>query len=274
MNRWITKHFFPSYNTEQLINELKKCGVSTGSNVFIQSAWGAFNKYTGTVHEFIQALLETIGPEGTLGMPAFPRNRYETFDVRNTPSAAGYLTEVFRKYPGVKRSLNSQHSVCAIGPNADHLLNEHHISESCWDERSPYYKMTQINTCILILGLAPKKVMPTIWHCVDSLLKDSYPYFGQLLSKKILVQYIDYNGQLIEHQYFTKPDDLKVKSKDRASFLETYFDRNSYIHSKLSNLIIRSYDSTYTLNRMVELGKKGIAWYEEPDPSLFSWDCQ
>lgn len=267
--RLLRKPFYKKFNTQQLIDVMKKCGMKEGSNVFIHSSWGEFYKYTGTSTEFIEAILETIGPKGTIGMPAFPKNKYELFDVRKTPSYAGYLTEVFRNYPGVKRSLNSQHSVCAIGPMSGYLLNEHHLSETCWDKKSPYYRMAQINSIVFMLGLEAVNIMPTIWHCTESILKDEFPYYSQLLSKKITVQYIDYNGKIIYHGYYTKPDNIIIRSRNRAEFVEKYFDKSKYIHAKLSNLIIRSYDSNYTVKRLLELARKGITRYELPDPAGF-----
>ncbi len=88
-------------------------------------------------------------------MPAYPllRNENSIFDVRNTPTGAGLIAEEFRHYPGVKRSLNRQHSVCALGPMSDFLLGEHHLSKTCWDEKSPYYKLGEINAIVFTLGL-------------------------------------------------------------------------------------------------------------------------
>ncbi|QQO57118.1 MAG: hypothetical protein N838_30975 [Thiohalocapsa sp. PB-PSB1] len=40
------------------------------------------------------------------------------------------MTEAFRRYPGVSGSINLNHSVCAIGPNADSLTRDHQRSET------------------------------------------------------------------------------------------------------------------------------------------------
>src|ERR1051326_7726804 len=67
-------------------------------------------------HQVVEALLKLCGKNRTLAMPAFTlggrlydvaefyRNR--AFNVNRTPSEMGLLTEVFRRWPGVKRSLH------------------------------------------------------------------------------------------------------------------------------------------------------------------------
>jgi len=248
---------------------MKKCGMKKGSSIFIQSSWGEFYKYTGTPVEFIETILETIGSKGTLSMAAFPKNKREPFDVKNTPSNAGYLSEVFRKYPGVKRSLNSHHSVCAIGDKSDYLLNEHHISETCWDERSPFYKMAQINTLIFMFGLDLDYRRPAIWHCPESLLKDEIPYYKQFWKEQITCQYTDFEGKVFYHKYLAIPDDFNRRFDKSANFIKKYFDKSKYKYLRLSNLSIKCFETKYTLNRILELARQGIINYEIPDPADF-----
>ena len=121
------KNLYKKYSTDELINVLKSLGIRKGSRLFIHSSWDQFYNYQGNQIEMIEALIDEIGPKGTLAMPAIPINLgpNKIFDVRKTPSSAGYLTEIFRRYPSVKRSINLMHSVCAIGPHADHLIKDH-----------------------------------------------------------------------------------------------------------------------------------------------------
>ncbi|WP_162268047.1 AAC(3) family N-acetyltransferase, partial [Thiohalocapsa sp. ML1] len=76
--------------------------------------------YRGGPLELVKALLELVGPERTLAMPAFYfgdpkigglldtlRARPE-LDLRRTPSQVGMATELFRRMPGV---LCSRHPI-------------------------------------------------------------------------------------------------------------------------------------------------------------------
>src|SRR5690606_25332726 len=141
------------YSCSDIISNMKEMGLKPGSVIFIHSSMSEFYNYTGTTEELIQSILSEIGEEGTLLMPAYPPQKGQlfnkaqqsdeiVFDILNTPSGAGLLSEVFRNFPNVKRSINLQHSVCALGKLADYFTSEHHLSKIAWDEYSPYYKLS------------------------------------------------------------------------------------------------------------------------------------
>jgi len=264
--------FRRTYNTEELITVMKSMGMKEGSNIFLHSSWNDFNNYTGTIDDFINAIIDTIGKEGTLIMPAFPliRKKDSVFDVRKTPTIAGLIPERFRNYSGVKRSINQQHSVCALGPMSDFLVREHHHSITCWDEKSPYYKLAQINALIFSCGLG-RFLVGTALHCADSILRYEYPYFNLFFNKEVTYKYIDYNGNVGEHTYLTKSEDTirKWSNRSHRKVIKKYFDKSFYKRSRLSNLTINVFDANYSINRIIELGKKGITVYTEPNPKEY-----
>jgi len=74
-------------------------------------------------------------------------------DVLHTPSCAGALTELFRKRPGVCRSLHPTHSLAAAGAGAeDFLSGEEHIQTPC-GKGGAYYKLWQRNAQALLIGV-------------------------------------------------------------------------------------------------------------------------
>ena len=87
------------------------------------------------------------------------------------------MAETFRKYPGVIRSINTQHSVCAIGKYANWLTKDHHRCRNCWDENSPWYRMTQLNALVFNLGIQSHYI-GTFVHCVEGLLWKEHPYWN------------------------------------------------------------------------------------------------
>ena len=132
--------YHKKYSAHDIVLVMMNMGVQRGSVVCIHSSMKEFYNYKGTAKDLINEILCLIGPEGTLIMPAFPSNsqRYQEgyiFDKNDDPTGAGYLAEEFRKYPGVIRSINVQHSVCAIGKYADFLVKDHHLSHDCWDDK-------------------------------------------------------------------------------------------------------------------------------------------
>lgn len=261
--------FHKKYTADDLIAIMCRMGMQRGSNVFIHSSWDEFYNYVGTPEELIHKILHTIGSEGTLIMPAYPFLRKEDsiFDLKRTPTAAGLLPEIFRTMEGVKRSINRQHSVCAIGPQSDYLLCDHINSETCWDEHSPYYKLKDVHALVFNLGLGMYHV-GTIMHCVESILWKRSDYFSQFFGKKVKYEYRDFEGNVNTDTYYTSPDGFVKKYTERGhrKFQKKYFDSRCSMRFRLSNLTINVYDAFYVINRMIELGESGITYLIKPKP--------
>lgn len=260
------------FNTQELIEFMKSMGLKRGCNIFLHSSWSEFYNYTGTINEFIDAILDVIGKEGTLIMPAYPllRNENSIFDVRNTPTGAGLIAEEFRHYPGVKRSLNRQHSVCALGPMSDFLLGEHHMSKTCWDEKSPYYKLGEINAIVFTLGLG-KYFVGTMLHCAESILCKEDPYFAAFFTQEVTYKYRDYDGNIVMHTCYTKSMDFQRSWSiySHNKIIKKYFDKSKYKRKRFSNLSINVYEANYFIKRIIEIGRLGKTVYTKPDYKKF-----
>ena len=63
------------YCADDLINKMASMGMKRGDVVFLHSSMMEFYNYQGTGEEFIDKLIAFLGPEGTLVMPAFPKNK-------------------------------------------------------------------------------------------------------------------------------------------------------------------------------------------------------
>lgn len=195
--------YHKKFTSSDLIKIMMEMGLKKGSVVCIHSSMMQFYNYKGTALEIIESILKEIGPEGRLVMPAFPSKPnipYEDyiFDPRKDKTDAGYLAEVFRNYPGVNRSNNVHHSVCAIGKYAEYLVKNHIKGHNCWDEFSPRYKMCELNALIFNLGM-PRSYMGTFHHCVEGILYKEHPYWSQFFSYRQKYNYLDENGQVITY---------------------------------------------------------------------------
>jgi aminoglycoside 3-N-acetyltransferase len=258
--------YHKKYDTTELVELMKDMGLKEGSNVLIHSSWNEFYNYTGTIKNFIDAIIEVIGEKGTLAMPAYPllRKKTSVFDIKRTPTMAGLIAEEFRKYPGVKRSV-SMHSVCALGPKADFLIKDHMYSVTNWDKKSPYFKLSEINGIVFTFGLG-KYFVGTIMHCADSILSEESPYFAQFFTKKITNKYVLKDRKVYECDSYVSDDTFRYHFTDRSHnrVISKYFDSSKYKRNKLSNLTVNMYDATYFINRSIELGRRGITVYTKP----------
>lgn len=263
--------YHKKYDSKDLVELLKSMGVKQGSIVCIHSSMKEFYNFKGTAEELIKDLIEYLGPEGTLIMPAFPKipnGDFSNFifDPTIAPTGAGYLAETFRKYPGVKRSYNVQHSVCAIGKYADELIKDHINGEDCWDEHSPWFKMCKLDALIINLGM-PRWYIGTFHHCVESLLKKEYPYWSQFFNKRQTFTYIDENKQIRSYSNLT----CSITRRTKEKRVTKYFTSDDWCIAKISNLEVKLFNSRKCLQKMLELGRKGITVYYEPSPYKFDF---
>ena len=259
------------YTAKDIIDVMKSMGMQRGDCVMVHASMKEFYNYRGTAEEIIEGILDVIGEEGTLLMPSYPAIKFHLndycfihFDVRNTPSAAGYLSEAFRKYPGVKRSINVQHATCAIGRLADFFLSEQYKSLTAWDEYSPYYKMTKVDTKVFTLGCPG--LISTVVHVPESVLRDKHPFFAQLFEKPITYNYIDYDGS-IKHADMLILD--RARDSDDSYIVKRFFAKDEIHIQYLTNLQIKMVQSIYTFKLYYSLAQKGIVRIKTPSPVGF-----
>ncbi len=271
----IGRHLYKKkYSAHEVVEAMKLLGMKKGSVVFIQSRWAEFYNCTSDPEELIDAILEEIGPEGTLGMACMPlMQEGKIFNVKRTPTKAGLLAETFRRYPGVKRSINIQHSVCAIGAKADYLVSEHYLSETPWDKKSPYYRLYELDGLQFGLGLG-KYYQGTIQHCIDSLLKDEVPYYHDMFnSEKTEYHYIDYDGVEKSYQCYDMPQTGPMMRI--GSYILVRRITKKYLKSRfhqISNLQIVCFNAKEELDTLLKLGRKGIDSYWTPSKKGYKFE--
>lgn len=258
---------------EDFKNKFTSLGIKKGDTILLHSSWDEFYNYKGSPEQFIDLLLEIIGSEGTLMMPSYPllRKKTSVFNLKTTPTKAGLLPEVFRRYLPVARSVDP-HSVVAYGKYAEFLTKDHIKSETFWDEHSPYYKLGEIGGKAISMGIG-KHHVGTVMHCADSILQRELSYFKLFFTKQDSMTFKLMNGELFEKTFLTKEDDFYYSFTERFHWkvIKKYFDKEYYQLGKLSNIDITVFDAKYTINRSTEIGRKGIVVYTEPNPKNYKF---
>lgn len=257
------------FNSENIGESLLKLGIKRGDNIFVHCSWSSFYNYVGSEQDFLKFLIDYIGPDGTIAMPAYTFQKFRgksKFRVLRSVTAAGVIPEFFRKYPGVERSENPQHSVCALGPLAHELLKDHFDSMVCFDELSPYCKISQLGFKIVTFGMN-KFFVGTIVHTVEGTLYKELPYFADFIDTNTITHetIIDKLGN--EKDFIAyKRNELPLRTEYLHSiyYVKRYFDKKEYGSINLSGLNISFYNAHYTHIRMCELARKGIIYYITP----------
>lgn len=114
----------PVISDTELRKALRKAGVRRGSILAVHSSLSRFGYIPGGAATVVQALLDVLGPEGTLIMPTHSNSVLggRPYDPKESPSHVGAITEYFRKLPGVLRGAHPTHSVAALGPRAAEMI--------------------------------------------------------------------------------------------------------------------------------------------------------
>lgn len=156
---------------QDIVRDLRALGVGPGMTIMVHSSLSALGHVEGGAETLIEALIEAVGPEGTVAMPAMPGGG--VFDIETSPSAVGTVTEAFRTYPGVKRSFHPSHSACAIGPRADFLLDDTLDHPTAIGAESPWGRLSRLPEAhVLLLGVDQDR--NTLLHHPEEIIRAPY----------------------------------------------------------------------------------------------------
>lgn len=154
---------FRAFTPVDLNRALVELGVVAGDVVMVHSAFDSFLGFQGGPVDAIRTLQQVVGARGTLMMPTIPFRGTAVeyalgdpvFDVRQTVSRMGLLTELFRRSPGVVRSIHPTHSVAVWGNRADAIIAGHERAETPCGRSTPYEKLLEHDGKILLAGVPP-----------------------------------------------------------------------------------------------------------------------
>ncbi len=176
---------------DTLAADLRALGVRPGGVLLVHSALRSLGlppDLPQRAEIAVSGLLTALGPGGTLLMPALSyasvSARQPVFDVANTPSCVGGLTEYFRTRPGTLRSVHPTHSVCGAGPRTGELLSSHRLDVTPCGPHSPFSLLPQVNGQILFLGCGLKP--NTSMHAVEEHVVPPY-LFGLPVDYQVIL---------------------------------------------------------------------------------------
>jgi len=144
---------------EDISKGLRIMGLGPGDCVGVHSSLSSFGYVEGGADTVIDALLEVVGPTGTIVMPAYSTNREDVphteedrrlgvtwkfkvlpFDPAREPVWTGRIPDTFWRRQEAVRGTHPTHSLAAIGPRAGELCRG-------WD------RLLDADGYILLLGV-------------------------------------------------------------------------------------------------------------------------
>ncbi len=160
---------------DTLVEVFKACGLTAGQTVLVHSSLSQLGWVSGGPVAVIEALLQVLGPAGTLVMPAHSADNTEpsawrrppvpeswwpviratlpAFDPARTPTRGmGRVAELFRTWPGVSRSYHPTSSFAALGPQAAFVTASQDLADALGDA-SPLGNLYELDGYVLLLGV-------------------------------------------------------------------------------------------------------------------------
>jgi len=194
---------------KDLYVRLEQLSVQKGDVVCVHSQLYNLGKPLLHKNEFLQTIIqvlqEAVGKNGLLIMPTFSYSfcKGEIYDIIETPSTVGLLTEYFRKFPGVRRTAHPIFSFAIWGERAEEYLD---IGPDAFGLDSVYGKMIRDNGKLLMFG---DDVGYTFYYLAEEHVNVSHRYFknfeGQIRNEAKELYYT-------RVPYFVR--DLSIKSNE------------------------------------------------------------
>ena len=193
-----------------LADDLGNLGVRRGDRVMLHSSLSSLGCVEGGAPTVVEALIDVMGPEGTLLTPAFTEGAWNEhlampdcqdcsgpeFCPSQWPSHQGAIPNAALKRPGHLRSCHPTHSWVANGAQAAELLRDHRHCPTFCGRGNPFEKLVDLDGCILTLGVGVNRI--TLWHYFEDLLE--VPYLGHYHPKERHLSYCT-AGRRIQYEF-------------------------------------------------------------------------
>ncbi len=191
--------------------------------VFIHSGLFPFGHLEGGVKGICELLLNWIGPDGTLIMPAFTFRPNDVWDQNKTSSEMGVLTEYFRKLPKVQRTIHPLHSVSVFGKYADYITSD--VESSSFGIKSPFAKLIEMQAINISLG-------------TEFVGGATYLHYFEELANVHYREYVKIEKRMIHSSGVSLPDYFKYYARKRNNIFEWDNAWGHVLEDFLSNDII------------------------------------
>lgn len=146
------------WTAQQLTAAFEEAGIDSKKDLLVHSSLSKIGYVEGGASTVVHGLLEFLEPTSTLLMPTSPvvtlqaEHSLDVFDVANTPSKMGSITEFFRLNIAEYRSAHPLEPVAAFGPRAREYTALHHTDATAYGKNSPWLKHMEFAGQILYLG--------------------------------------------------------------------------------------------------------------------------
>lgn len=200
------------WTCRQLTEHVRTLGLTPGDVVMVHAGLRSVGPVLGGPDGLITAILDVIGPSGTLlaytdwnddyhdlldengRIPPELRDDIPPFDAVGSRARRfnGAIAELVRTFPGALRSGNPGASCAAIGGQAAWFVSDHPLDYG-YGERSPFGRLVEVAGKVLMIG-APLDAMTLLHHA---------EHIARVPGKRIVTGEIPLlvGGKVVWHRY-------------------------------------------------------------------------
>ncbi|MDX2361675.1 MAG: AAC(3) family N-acetyltransferase [Crocinitomicaceae bacterium] len=170
---------------EDLIKSFKEIGIVEGDTLLVHSSLSKIGYVEEGPKTVVEALMEAVGVKGNILMPNSPNaslqldyiKELKEFNVQNSPSKLGAISEYFRVLPNAIRSAHPTEPVSCIGPDADYFTKDHFGELTPYTSNSPFYRVSERGGKILYLGVTLDNAGTNLHTLEDAVDNFMYPVY-------------------------------------------------------------------------------------------------
>jgi aminoglycoside 3-N-acetyltransferase len=250
---------------EKLLADLKQMGIREGDSIMVHMSLSKAGYIEGGAETVVDVLLQSVGKNGNVLMPSFAHQTFSkyyldedpVFDVKNSPSRAGAVTEAFRKRPNVLRSFHPTDSVCAHGPLAEYFISGHFGQLTPYTRESPYYKLATKQGKILNIGV-PLNTSCTNMHTLEDAVDFKFPIYHPKIYEARMK---NTEGELVTMK--TKVHDPVFSQKRRPDELVPLFEKEGVLkHFTFGDANVMLVDAEGLFHTMIKnYNERGVTMY-------------
>jgi aminoglycoside 3-N-acetyltransferase len=259
-----------NYTAKELVGELKTRVPEDFEILMVHSAFDRLlPMYKGSALDLLKELTNYCTPNRTLAMPTFMLGGHlydkaayfsvQPFDIKRTPSEMGLLSELFRRSPGVVRSLHPTHSICAIGPLAEKLTSGHHAALTRTGYGTPFEFMNHHRTMIVGLGVEYYRCLTHTLTAID-MMGGEYPV--ELKRKPIPAVMIDSDGNKLPYNVII-PEGEKPPDN---TLLRSLLSPDELIEWRFHGTTMFATEARVVTERLIDAARRGVTVYGTVPP--------
>lgn len=233
-----------------------KIGLKKGDKIFVTSSFGNLN-VAFSPRELVQLLMDIVTEEGTIMMPYYPPMNSDewargnnVFDMKETNSGMGVITNIFSKMPNVIKSIHPTKAVCVWGKDAGKYIENHFNATTPYYWDSPYGKMLKDKCFTLGLGVRNNPIFHTIEDVV------SEPFTKYYLPEKFYLKVITAEKEELSIATYIHNTKIISRCISSGEFIEK-LGCKTYNKTNIGTSYVYLIDNSEVYEKVQDLVKKG-----------------